>query len=104
MVQGLIKRIGDGWSTHIWEDNWLLRDNMMKLIVSAIPNPPTLVSEFFDETSVSWREDLVRACFLPWDGMLIQFLVFHCQREDNLISMLGTMIARAFSRFALHTG
>ena len=31
LVQGLMKRIGDGRSTHVWYDNWILLD---------VPRPP----------------------------------------------------------------
>jgi hypothetical protein len=34
LVQGLIKRIGDGRSTQIWSENWLPRDNNLRPIVS----------------------------------------------------------------------
>jgi hypothetical protein len=67
LVQGLIKRIGDGASTHIWADNWLPRENVLKPVVSLVANPPQMVSELIDETSMTWKEELIRACFLPMD-------------------------------------
>jgi hypothetical protein len=60
LLQGLLKRIGDGRTTKIWSDSWLSRDYMMKPITSLMIQPPQMVSELIDETSARWREDLIR--------------------------------------------
>jgi hypothetical protein len=70
-VQGLIKQIGDGQPTHIWTDNWLPQDFMMKPVASLIDNPPHMVSDLIDENFATWKEDLVCACFLPMDASII---------------------------------
>ena len=51
--QGLIKRIGDGRSTRIWECNWIPRTGMFRPLYSKKPNPPTLVSELIDHTTMT---------------------------------------------------
>jgi hypothetical protein len=60
LLQGLLKRIGDGRTTKIWSDSWLSQDYMMKPITSLMIQPPQMVSELIDETSARWREDLIR--------------------------------------------
>jgi hypothetical protein len=50
---GLIKHIGDGKSTKIWECNWIPRATMLKPFCSNVPNPPTLVYELIDHTSMT---------------------------------------------------
>ena len=70
LVQGLIRRIGDGTSTEIWNHNWLPRESSMRPITTANGNL-FLVSELIDETSSRWREDLVRHTFLPMDSEVI---------------------------------
>ena len=64
LVQGLVGRVGDGATTHIWQDNWLPREGLMRLIVSLTNNPPQLVKELIDGTSATWREDLICNTFL----------------------------------------
>jgi hypothetical protein len=71
MKQGLISRIGDGLSTRIWQDNWLPRDSMLKPIVSLKSDPPQFVSELIDETSATWKEDVIHEFFLPMDATTI---------------------------------
>lgn len=50
---GLIKRIGNGENTNIWEDNWLPREEMMRPYGCIAANPPVLVSELMDTTSAT---------------------------------------------------
>jgi hypothetical protein len=45
---GLIKRIGDGASTRIWEDSWIPSDPRMKPIVRRPKLDITLVKELLD--------------------------------------------------------
>jgi hypothetical protein len=56
LVQGLIRRIGDGQTTHIRR---LPGDFMMKPKAPLITNPPQVVLDLIDETSASWKKDLV---------------------------------------------
>lgn len=67
LCQGIIKRIGNGLSTNIWNDNWIPRSGLMKPFASSVAHPPRLVSELIDATSAAWREELVRHTFLPVD-------------------------------------
>ena len=71
MKQGIIKRIGNGQSTRIWEDNWLPRSEMLKPYGCLIQNPPELVSELIDPTTATWNKHLVEQIFLPMDAKVI---------------------------------
>lgn len=68
LSHGIIRRIGTGEDTRIWEHNWIPRLGMMRPITSLIPNPPQYVSDLIESSSASWREDLVRSVFLPVDA------------------------------------
>ena len=71
MVQGLVRGIGDGESTKIWEDNWLPRSHARRPIACLIDDPPRLVAELIDHTSSTWNENLVRSVFIPLDAEAI---------------------------------
>ena len=68
MAQGIIRRIGDGESTHIWRHNWIPRSSFKRPIASLVQDPPQRVSELIETTTASWRVDLVRSVFTPFDA------------------------------------
>ena len=65
--QGLIRRIGSGQLTKIWEDNWIPRQEWLKPYSVRKDNAPTTVSELIDHTSASWDRTKLLAHFLPMD-------------------------------------
>ena len=67
LAQGLIRRIGTGEDTKIWDQDWIPRSGMMRPIASLVQDKPTLVSELIDRSSASWREEKVREVFIPLD-------------------------------------
>lgn len=71
LKQGLIRRIGNGASTKIWEDTWLPRNENMRPYGCRIPNPPTLVSELVDHTNAIWNRALIEEVFIPMDARVI---------------------------------
>jgi hypothetical protein len=64
---GLIKRIGTGQNTKVWEDNWLPRDTRLRPITATAVDPPILVSELIDQTNRSWNIQTLETFFLPMD-------------------------------------
>ena len=44
LKQGLIRRIGNGASTNIWNDNWIPGDEFLRPYGSRVANPPENVS------------------------------------------------------------
>ncbi|XP_020153536.1 uncharacterized protein [Aegilops tauschii subsp. strangulata] len=71
LKQGLIKRIGNGASTNIWEHNWLPRDEMLRPYGSLTQNRPTMVSELITPATASWNRQLVQSTFMPMDADII---------------------------------
>ncbi|XP_073354033.1 uncharacterized protein [Aegilops tauschii subsp. strangulata] len=78
--QGLVRRIGNGATTRIWEDNWLPRNEMMRPYGCLLNNPPTYVSELIDMTSATWDKQKVQATFMNMDAKVI--LVSTRQRRE----------------------
>lgn len=68
---GLIRRIGDGKITLIWQHNWLLKEALMRSIVCPTPNQPHQVSELIESSTASWKKEVVQATFLPIDANVI---------------------------------
>ena len=67
-VQGIVPRIQDGETTNIWAHNWISRDNIKRPITSLVQYPPSKVAQLIDATIASWKEDLVRSTFTPFDA------------------------------------
>lgn len=68
LKQGIIRLIGNGSTADVWETNWLPMVGPMHPITSLTPNTPRMVSELIDATTASWRKDLIRLVFLPFDA------------------------------------
>ena len=67
LAQGIIRRIGTGESTRIWDMNWLPRDGMMRPLCCTSDNPPQMVGDFIDSTSARWSMQLLKRFFTPLD-------------------------------------
>jgi hypothetical protein len=61
LAQILVRRIGNGRSTHIWTHNWLPCESMLRPVVPLIVDPPQMVSQLIDETSTTWKENFIRS-------------------------------------------
>lgn len=71
LAQGLIRRIWDGATTEIWWHNWLQRDGSKRPITTPLNASVSLVKDLNDETSGSWREELIQNTFFPIDASAI---------------------------------
>lgn len=71
LKQGLIRRVGDGRSTPIWDSNWIPREPLLRPLLSVMPNPPTMVHELLIHSEARWNSNLIRQVFLPMDAEAI---------------------------------
>jgi ABC-type glycerol-3-phosphate transport system substrate-binding protein len=67
LKQGLVRRIGTGEDTDLWNDQWLPRDGMLRPLACLKSEPPAKVADFIDATTASWKEDKLRQYMLPID-------------------------------------
>ena len=59
LKQGIIKRVGNGQTTRIWEDNWIPRDEMLRPYGCRVADPLEMVADLIDATSATWNRQLV---------------------------------------------
>ncbi|VAI44478.1 unnamed protein product [Triticum turgidum subsp. durum] len=71
LKQGLIRRIGNGQTTSIWDHNWIPKESSLRPIVSLVQDPPERVAELMLPAMAAWNEQLVRFVFLPTDAEAI---------------------------------
>lgn len=71
LKQCLIRRIGNGVTTDIWQMNWIPRPENMRPIVSLVVDPPRLVSELMIGSEARWNSELIGQVFLPYDAASI---------------------------------
>lgn len=80
---GLIRRIGTGQSTWIWETNWLPRDHLLRPIRSDRPNSPVWVSDLIDEGLVSWNREILQEFFTLFDAETILNIPLSTRRQND---------------------
>lgn len=84
MRQGLIKQIGNGRSTRIWQDNWIPRDSTLRPVACLSPNLPSFVSELIDKTTATWRWNMLQYCFIASECLSIAAIpLCMSNREDG---------------------
>lgn len=80
---GLIKRIGNGKSTNIWNENWLPRKFNMRSICSISNDPSETDDELICTTTKSWNLFILHQCLLPMDVDVVrQILISHVAQDD----------------------
>jgi hypothetical protein len=84
LKQGIIRRIGTGEKTNAWDHNWLPRDFMLRPLVCKKANPPLQVAAFIDNTTATWKSDILQECFIPMDVEVIQSIPLSTQRMEDL--------------------
>lgn len=83
MQQGDIRRIGTGESKLIWEHNLIPRGDILCPITSLVADPPVYVSDPIEQTSSSWKEDMIRTVFIPIDVEAILRIPLCTRRVDD---------------------
>ena len=83
LAQGLIKRIGSGTHTNIWQDNWLPRDYKLRSICARSANPPNLVSDLIDPTTRSWNKHVIMEHFIAPDVEVIMNIPLSTRIQED---------------------
>jgi hypothetical protein len=64
---GLIKRIGDGTTTNVWDDRWLPTVMGNKPICRKEGATAVLVADLISDDGQQWNEDALNQNLLPFD-------------------------------------
>jgi hypothetical protein len=80
---GLIRRIGDGATTHAWRDNWLPREERMMPVAPRKQGAPQRVCDYIDNTTASWKEDKLEEFFWPMDVEVIKGIPLCTRRQED---------------------
>lgn len=83
---GLIKRIGDGEDTNIWNDNWLPRSYNMRPVSTISANPPTLVSELISHATRTWNEESLQNHLLPMDAEIVRQIPISYKQQKDFVA------------------
>jgi hypothetical protein len=63
LKEGLVWRIGDGSKVKIWEDNWISRDLLVRLLGHRPDVTVTRVGELLSTEGGRWNEEKLRDTF-----------------------------------------
>jgi hypothetical protein len=83
LKQGLIKRIGAGGGTSVWNSNWIPRDGFLRPVTCLMDDPPQLVSDLIDVHNAAWDEEKLNQFFLPMDKELIKNIPLTTRRQAD---------------------
>jgi hypothetical protein len=97
----MIWQIGDGQKVRIWRDNWLLRNEELKVLGGKGWLGLTRVLSLID-THGEWDETLIHRIFLSIDADAIFLLNYRVGVRK--ISWLGNMRIMGYSLFRVHMG
>jgi hypothetical protein len=111
LQQGLIKRIGTGEETNIWDTNWVPRDGFLRPVTCALEpggvQKPQLVSELIDNMNGTWNQEKLAQVFLPMDAEAIASIPLSTRRQCDFWAWhherTGIFSVRSAYRMLVHT-
>ena len=83
LKQGLMRRIGTGEDTHIWDMNWLPGDGLLRPVCCMHDDPPQRVSELIDSHTRMWDLPKVNMYLAPMDAEIIQSIPLPSRQQDD---------------------
>ncbi|GJN07431.1 hypothetical protein PR202_ga25263 [Eleusine coracana subsp. coracana] len=81
LYEGLIRRLGDGRGTNVWNDRWITNHPLGKPFTQRSNHQIQVVSELLTASS-QWNETLLREIFCDFDVEAILSTTIHGRGED----------------------
>jgi hypothetical protein len=104
LKKGVIWRVQSGSKIRIWRDNWVPRGNL-KASTKIGGGRYRWVSDLIDNSSMTWKEDLVRSMFPNYDAEeILRICLPHSAEEDYIalhFEKSGNFSVRSAYRLAL---
>jgi hypothetical protein len=88
MKQRLVRRIGNGTTTKIWNTNWIAWSELMRPLVSRVVDPPQMVSDFIDKPNARWNTTIIHEVFLRFDAKEILQIPICLRNVDDYWSWM----------------
>jgi ribonuclease HI len=83
LSMGLIRRIGDGRTTNVWNENWVPRNFNLRPVCAKTREPPQRVSEFMCATTRTWKEEVLNQHLIPMDVEAVKTIpISHTMQPD----------------------
>ncbi|WVZ54110.1 hypothetical protein U9M48_004965 [Paspalum notatum var. saurae] len=79
----LIRRIGDGETTRIWDMNWLPRDGWLRPVPCNRTGRHVWVSHLIDSSTCTWNQQMLTAFLTPPDQDVICNMPLSTQRQSD---------------------
>jgi hypothetical protein len=80
---------------------------MLRPLVCRKEDPPIMVSSFIDNTTCTWKNNLLEECFLPMDCEIIRSIPLSSRRFDDIwawhYERKGVLTVRAVYRLLVDT-
>lgn len=86
LEHGLIRRIGTGETTDIWNMNWLPRSGLLKPTTRMGDHAPTRVCELIDQSTATWDKEKLEQFFLSMDSEVIANIWICTRRQDDFLA------------------
>jgi hypothetical protein len=89
LKKGIIWRIGDGSKVIIFHDNWLPRNDALKVEGRRGRSWKWWVSELISHETQSWNEEAVRGCCSPRDADTILGIPLQARATKDFLAWNG---------------
>ena len=83
LKQGLIRRIGNGTTTELWDTNWIPRDFQLRLICPRSNDPPSMVSELICPVTRTWNMQKIKEHLLSMDADVVKQIPINFVHHDD---------------------
>ncbi|XP_021716827.1 uncharacterized protein LOC110684695 [Chenopodium quinoa] len=87
VMEGMLKRVGDGRNINIWTDPWLIDDESRFVTTESINDLYTTVDELIDTDNSSWDMDKIESIFNDRDKLAILAIPINERKPNDTLTL-----------------